>query len=67
METTKQPVTAKLTSFFAQCRRVWMILKKPSSEEFKTVAKVSALGILIMGALGFIIADIIRVVSNLFS
>jgi len=53
----------KITSFFAQCRRVWHILRKPSSKEFKTVAKVSAIGILILGFIGFIIS----VIMNIFS
>ncbi|NCN98802.1 protein translocase SEC61 complex subunit gamma [Candidatus Pacearchaeota archaeon CG10_big_fil_rev_8_21_14_0_10_35_219] len=48
----------KVKSFLLQSRRVWKILKKPSSEEFKVITKVSALGILIIGAAGFIVATI---------
>lgn len=33
-----------------------MVLKKPSKDEFEKVAKVSAVGILIIGALGFLIS-----------
>ncbi len=33
-----------------------MVLKKPSKKEFATVAKVSAIGILILGFLGFLIS-----------
>ena len=51
----------KVSSFYLQCARVWQLLKKPTSEEFKGVAKVSALGVLAMGAVGFIIADIIKI------
>lgn len=54
---------AKLGSFFVQCKRVWFILKKPSAEEFKTVAKVSAIGILAIGAIGFILSDLIKLVK----
>ena len=43
-------------SFFVKCARVWHILKKPTMIEFQTVAKISALGILIVGALGFVIS-----------
>ncbi len=57
-------VVEKLKSFGLQCLRVWKVLKKPSSEEFKTVAKVSAIGILILGALGFAISDIVRLISR---
>lgn len=50
----------KLKSFTAQSVRVWHVLRKPTMFEFKTVAKVSAIGILIVGAAGFIISDIIK-------
>jgi len=50
----------ELKSFFIQSKRVWRVLKKPTMMEFKTMAKVSAIGILILGALGFIISDIIK-------
>ena len=56
----------KLKSFLIQSKRVWQILKKPSSAEFKTVAKVSAIGILALGAMGFIIQDGLRIISDLF-
>ena len=49
--------------FFRKCVRVWHILKKPSKEEFVMVAKVSALGILAVGLLGFIVAQLVRVVQ----
>ncbi len=51
----------KITSFYLQCTRVWHLLRKPSGEEFKAVSKVSALGILAIGAVGFIIADLIKI------
>jgi len=47
-------------SFFVKCRRVWFALKKPSRKEFETIAKVSALGILILGVLGFLISIIMK-------
>jgi len=49
----------KMKSFFIQSKRVWHILRKPSNEEFKSIAKISALGIVALGLLGFIIANII--------
>jgi len=45
----------KTKSFFIQCKRVWHTLKKPSRKEFQMVAKVSAIGIGIIGLIGFII------------
>lgn len=50
-----------MKEFIAKCARVWHILRKPSYIEFKTVAKISALGILIIGLVGFIISNIIAV------
>ena len=50
----------KLNSFFIKCKRVWHTLKKPSKKEFETVAKVSAIGIGILGLLGFIISLIMK-------
>ena len=56
----KPSMGTKLKSFMIQSKRVWHILKKPTSEEFKSISKISALGILAIGALGFIIADVIK-------
>jgi len=47
-------------SFFLKCKRVWIILKKPSKKEFETIAKVSAVGILIVGTIGFLISMIME-------
>lgn len=59
-------IKGKIGSFLIQCKRVWHILKKPTNEEFKSIAKVSALGILVLGALGFLIADIIVFIRSFF-
>lgn len=56
----------KLKSFISQSMRVWRLLRKPTPEEFKSIAKVSALGILVIGAVGFIISDGIKVIQNIF-
>jgi protein transport protein SEC61 subunit gamma-like protein len=45
-----------LKSFAQQCIRVWHLLKKPDKKEFTTVAKVSALGLGIIGVMGFLIS-----------
>jgi protein transport protein SEC61 subunit gamma-like protein len=41
---------------FTQYKRVWRLLRKPSKEEFLTISKVSAIGLLVIGAIGFVIA-----------
>ena len=44
-----------ITSFFGECARVLKITKKPTMMEFKTIVKVSGIGILVIGLLGFIV------------
>jgi len=46
----------KTKSFLIKCKRVWHTLKKPTRKEFEQIAKVSAIGIVILGALGFILS-----------
>lgn len=55
----------KFKSFVLQSKRVWHVLKKPSGMEFKTIAKVSAIGILILGAIGFVISDGIKIIERI--
>ncbi|MEE1117413.1 protein translocase SEC61 complex subunit gamma [Methanosphaera sp.] len=42
--------------FLKQCERVLRVAKKPDTDEYKTVAKVTGIGIIIIGVIGFIIA-----------
>lgn len=49
-----------LKSFFKKCKRVWHVLKKPGKEEFMATAKVSAIGILAIGLIGFVISLIMN-------
>ena len=49
-----------LKAFTVKSKRVWLVLKKPSKKEFEMVAKVSAIGILILGVLGFIISILVK-------
>jgi len=45
----------RLKSFVGECRRVLRVTKKPDAIEFKTIVKVSGLGMLIIGLIGFIL------------
>ena len=45
----------KIKDFYIQCVRVMKITKKPTKEEFLTIVKVSGLGILAIGLIGFIL------------
>ncbi|HIG52301.1 protein translocase SEC61 complex subunit gamma [Candidatus Parvarchaeota archaeon] len=50
----------KLRSFSVQSSRVWKILRKPSGREFKLISKISALGILVIGLMGFLISAVMK-------
>jgi protein transport protein SEC61 subunit gamma-like protein len=50
-----------LKAFISKSKRVWLVLKKPTRKEFEMVAKVSAVGILILGAIGFLFSILIKV------
>ena len=45
----------KIKIFIGECVRVLRITKKPDAIEYKTIVKVSGLGILIIGLLGFVV------------
>jgi protein transport protein SEC61 subunit gamma-like protein len=44
-----------LREFFHECKRVWRVARKPDKSEYLTIAKVTGLGILLVGFVGFII------------
>jgi protein transport protein SEC61 subunit gamma-like protein len=46
---------ARIKEFIGECIRVLHVTKKPDKQEYLTVVKVSALGIGIIGFLGFVI------------
>ncbi len=45
----------KIKAFIRESIRVLRVTKKPDAVEFKTVVKVSGLGILIIGLIGFVV------------
>lgn len=51
-------IKENIKSFFTQSVRVWHLLRKPTSQEFKAVSKVSAIGLGLIGLLGFLITII---------
>ena len=57
-------IKEKSVGFFNKCVRVWHVLKKPSREEFLMVAKISALGILAIGLVGFLVSLIMKLTVN---
>lgn len=55
MEEKKRSMGSRLKSFFLQNKRVLKITRKPSKEEFKVIVKVTGIGILVIGLIGFLI------------
>ena len=45
----------ELKAFIQQCKRVLMISRKPTRDEFLNVSKVTGLGICLLGGIGFVI------------
>lgn len=45
----------RFKSFINECLRVLKITRKPSKLEFKTIVKVSGLGMILIGLIGFVI------------
>jgi protein transport protein SEC61 subunit gamma-like protein len=54
----------EIKSFLLKCRRVWQVLKKPTKKEFELTAKISAIGIAILGLLGFLISLAMSLFGN---
>ncbi len=55
----------KFSEFISESKRVLRITKKPDSFEYKTIVKVSGLGILVIGLIGFILHTLSRLVQSL--
>ncbi len=47
--------TEKLKSFFAESRRVLMVTRKPGMKEFKMAAKITGIGMILIGLIGLVI------------
>ncbi|MFH1209375.1 MAG: protein translocase SEC61 complex subunit gamma [archaeon] len=45
----------KFKGFLIECKRVFSVTRKPSNEEFKNIVKVTSIGALVIGLIGFII------------
>ncbi|MEM3154599.1 MAG: protein translocase SEC61 complex subunit gamma [Candidatus Woesearchaeota archaeon] len=43
----------RLKSFWVECQRVLRVTKKPDKQEYLTIVKISAIGMAIIGVIGF--------------
>ncbi len=48
-------VTERMKNFWAESKRVLMVTKKPGSKEFKMAAKITGIGMILIGSIGLII------------
>jgi protein transport protein SEC61 subunit gamma-like protein len=44
-----------LREFLQNCKRLFQVARKPDQEEYLRVAKITGIGILLIGAVGFVI------------
>jgi len=56
-------VKESMNRFFKQCKRVLRVSKKPDREEYFNFSKITALGIVIIGIIGFIIVLVSQLVG----
>lgn len=52
----------KLKAFIVECKRVLRVTKKPNKQEYMTIVKVSAIGMAIIGVIGFLIHFIEQII-----
>ena len=52
----------RVRSFLAECRRVLLITRKPTKQEFKELVKITGIGILLIGFVGFAVSFIYTLV-----
>jgi protein transport protein SEC61 subunit gamma-like protein len=54
-EVVQEGWKGKISGFLAAARRIFTVSKKPDSEEYKLMVKVTGLGIILLGVIGFIV------------
>ena len=54
----KPSAMTKFKSFVIECKRIWQVTKKPSRQELFTIVKVTGIGMLAIGFIGFLISII---------
>lgn len=52
-----------IVRFIKQCQRVLRVSKKPDRTEYVNVAKITGLGIILIGVIGFVISIIAQLLG----
>lgn len=58
-------IRERIKNFLSQCRRVITVASKPDKEELKTSIKITGIGIIIIGMIGFVISMIFQIMELL--
>ena len=58
-------VIAKIKSFISQVSRVLLVSSKPDKSEYKQSVKITGLGMIIIGIIGFVIFMIVQLIGGL--
>ncbi len=58
----KEGLTKRLKRFWIECGRVLKVTKKPDGKEFKLIVKISAIGMALIGIIGFILSFLKEIV-----
>jgi protein transport protein SEC61 subunit gamma-like protein len=52
-----------LRKFLYECKRVLQVARKPDKDEYWTVAKVTGLGVAVIGLVGFVIMLVAKLIG----
>ena len=53
-----------MANFIKQCQRVLKVSRKPDREEYINVPKVTGIGIILIGVIGFIISIVAQLIQG---
>jgi protein transport protein SEC61 subunit gamma-like protein len=53
-----------LKNFIAQCKRVLLVSSKPDKDEYKLTLKITALGVVVIGVIAFIIYMLFQLIGG---
>ena len=52
-----------IKQIYVECRRVLRVTKKPNGDEYQNLTKVTGIGILVIGAIGFILTLALQLIG----
>lgn len=55
-------MSGRFGSFLAECKRVLRITRKPTRQEFRDLVKITGLGLLVIGFVGFLVSFLYAII-----